>query len=158
MIYIKLCAILFFVAFSGCNITYHVRNQSNEIEEIVYFPCGKVTVELVGRGNSKFEFNQKFELDASITMYTDSLKVFFNGEEIKTEFSVKDQNGADGLIKISDTEQLKASFEFEKGVFEGDTIKICGPEIIRCKDQVVTLDTLIYIFVNNLRIYGVNEF
>lgn len=150
-------AIILFVAFSACHITYKVRNQSNEIDEVVYFPCGKVTAELAGRGNSKFEFNQKFELDAPITLFTDSLKVFFNGKEIETKFSNNDQNGINEPITISGIEQLKASFEFEKGVFEGDTIKVWGPGMILCKDKEVTLDTLVYTFINNLRIYGVNQ-
>ena len=68
---------------NSCNLTYKVRNQQNDIESILYMPCGKVTIELIGKGNSKFVFSQKFDLDEKIIIYKDSLKIFLNEKQVK---------------------------------------------------------------------------
>ena len=70
--------ILLLLLFNACNITYKVRNQYNDIEQALHMPCGKIAIELVGKGNSKFVFKQKFDLDEKAIVYTDSLKIFYN--------------------------------------------------------------------------------
>ena len=154
----SLLFIIPFIILCSCHITYKVRNQRNNIDEVMYFPCGKITIELEGRGNSKFTLNQKFELDEPVMIYMDSVKIFYNKKKINADFNLKNENGTHDPKMISGNSLLEASFEFEKGVFEGDTISVFGPGFIRCKDHEVTLDTLIYTFINKLRIYGVNDF
>lgn len=151
-------AVLLFVGsifLLGCNITYKVRNQHNDIELINHFPCGKVAFELVGKGNSKFKFKQKFDIENSITLLTDSLKVYYNDVEVSKKFDNK--NLFESELEISREAALEVSFELEKGVFDGDTILIFANEYIRCNDKSISLDTIIYSFVNNLRIQGVND-
>ena len=142
----------------GCNLTYKVRNQNHDIEEIIYLPCGKVTVELVGKGNSKFLFRQKFDLDNKVIVFMDSLKIFYNERQIIAEHNLKSSIKASGGMEIEKNKAWEASFQFEKGVFEGDTILITGPGYLHCNGKLVTLDTMVYSFINNLRIYGVNDF
>ncbi|MCK5105073.1 MAG: hypothetical protein KAR17_19755 [Cyclobacteriaceae bacterium] len=144
--------------FSTCNLTYKVRNQHNDIEETLYLPCGKVTIELVGKGNSKFVFRQKFDLDEKAIVYKDSLKICYNEKQIVADHNLKNGKNIRGGIEIKENKLWEASFEFEKGVFEGDTIMVFGLGYVKCKDQVITLDTMVYSFVNSLRIYGVNDF
>lgn len=143
---------------SSCNLTYKVRNQHNDIENILYIPCGRITVELVGKGNSIFVFKQNFKLDDNVTVFKDSLKIFYNEKEIVTEHNIKNGEITNGGIEISENKLWESSFRFEKGVFEGDVIKVYGPGYLMCQDQVVTLDTMVYSFANSLRIYGVNKF
>lgn len=143
---------------SACNLTYKVRNQNNEIEKIFNTPCGNISIELVGRGNSKFVFKQKFDLDEKAIVYLDSLKIYYNEKLIIAEHNLKNGKNIQGGIEVKEKKLWEASFEFEKGVFEGDTIIVFGPGFMNCKDQVITLDTMVYAFINNLRIYGVNDF
>lgn len=142
----------------GCNLTYKVRNQNHEIEETFYFSCGKVTVELVGKGNSKFIFRQKFDLENNAIVYTDSLKIIYNGKQITAKHNLKNSGDGKGGKEIEKNKSWDVSFEFEKGVFEGDTIQISGRNYVRCNDEAITLETMVYSFINNLRIYGVNDF
>lgn len=144
--------------FTGCDLTYKVRNQHNDIEEILHTPCGKVTFELVGRGNSKFVFNQKFDPDESIIVNLDSLKIFYNDFELTTAHDVKNNNKSQGIVEIKSKKSLETTFQIDQGVFEGDTIKIYGLNYLKCGDQFITLDTVVFAFINNLRIFGVNEF
>ena len=143
---------------SACNLTYKVRNQNNEIERIFHTPCGKISIELVGKGNSKFVLKQKFDLDEKAIVYMDSLKIFYNEKLIIAEHNLKTGKNTPVGMEIKENKLWEASFEFEKGVFEGDTIKVSGPGYVHCKDHVITLDTMVYSFVNSLRIFGVNDF
>ena len=149
--------ILLLLLFSACNITYKVRNQHNDIERVLYMPCGKITIELVGKGNSKFVFKQKFDLDEKAIVYTDSLKIFYNKKLVKAKQSLKNGKNIHEEIEIIGNKLWESSFEFEKGVFEGDTISVIGPGYVHCKDHVISLDTMVYSFTNSLRIYGVND-
>ncbi len=143
---------------NSCNLTYNVRNQHNDIKCILYMPCGKVTIELIGRGNSKFVFRQKFNLDENIIVFADSLKIYLNEKQIAVNHNLKnEQNNHDGL-EIKDNKLWEASFQLEEGVFEGDTISVVGPSYVLCKDQVISLDSMVYSFRNSLQIYGINDY
>ena len=158
LLYGLFVAVLLFVLsniLQGCNITYKVRNQHNDIELINHFPCGRVVFELEGKGNSKFIFKQKFDIENSATLLTDSLKVYFNGVEVTKRLNTKNLHEPE--LKISKKLEMEVSFELEKGVFDGDTILVYANEYIRCNDKLISLDTIIYSFVNNLRIQGVND-
>jgi len=146
------------VTFFSCDLTYKVRNQHNDIEEILYTPCGKIIVELIGRGNSKFVFSQKFNSDNIIVVYPDSLRIFYNDFEIDLSNSWKNGGRSQGKIEINGEKTLETSFQLQRSVFEGDTIKVFALNYIKCKDQLINLDTVVFAFINNLRIYGVNEF
>lgn len=143
---------------AGCNITYKVRNQHSEIEQILHFPCGKVAIELVGRGNSKFVLSQKFDVSERISVFEDSLFVYYNGNLVPIDHSLKAGSFNDLGKKIEENKTWEASFDLDKGVFEGDTIMVYGENYIRCYEESITLDTIIFSFVNNLRIKGVNDF
>ena len=149
-------SILFLVCIvTGCNITYKVRNQKNDIEYMLYTPCGKAKVELVGKGNSKFTLKQEFSFDNSADYLPDALQIRYNGKEILPEFNKRVVQG--GSIKLEDKMTIEASFDLDESVFDGDTILVFSNEYVRCNETVIVLDTLIYSFVNNLRIYGVND-
>lgn len=150
---IILCAQLY-----ACNLTYKVRNQHNDIVEILNFPCGKVTMELIGKGNSKFVFRQKFDVDEKIIVYKDSLKITYNEKQVIFDHHLKNIKSNNGGVEIKENKTWEASFEFESGVFEGDTIKVYGPGYLKCNNEIISLEPMIYSFVNNLRIYGVNDF
>ena len=154
---INALAILSLVLFNSCHITYKVRNQNYDIEEILYLPCGKVTAELVGKGNSKFVFKQRFDLDTMAIVQLDSLYIYYNDTQIKINHNIKGQKQSIGGIEVLDKLTWDASFELEKGVFEGDTILVYAPNYIQCNMHWITLDTMIFSFANNLRIFGVNE-
>ena len=156
--YFLLINVCFPVIFFSCDLTYKVRNQHNDIEEILYTPCGKVVVELIGKGNSKFVFSQKFNSDNTIFVYPDSLRIFYNNFEIDLNNSEKNGSKSHGRIEINGEKTLETSFQIQQGVFEGDTIKVFALNYIKCKDQLINLDTVVFAFINNLRIYGVNEF
>jgi len=146
------------IMFTGCDLTYKVRNQHNAIEETIHVPCGKVTFELVGRGNSKFVFNQKVDPDESIIVFPDSLKIFYNDYELNVDHNIKNGNKFQGGVEIKGKKSIETSFQIQKGVFEGDTIKVVGVNYLKCSDQLINLDTVTFAFINNLRIFGVNEF
>ena len=141
----------------GCDLTYKVRNQHSSIENIIHFPCGKITSELVGKGDSKFVFVQKFDLDEDVYVQVDSLRIYCNDLSVKVNHNLKKFSSTHGLIRVKDKKRWEASFQVEKGVFEGDTIWIYAPAYLQCHDQFVTLDSLVFAFVNNLRIFGVND-
>ncbi len=150
--------LLILVIGNSCNLTYKVRNQDYEIEDVIYFSCGKVTVELVGKGDSKFVIKQRFDLDAESLVQIDSLHVYYNDRRIETRNNIKKQKQADGGIEIQDKFIWDAEFEVEGGVFEGDTIFVFAPGYIQCKGKFSDMDTIIFSFANNLRIFGVNDF
>lgn len=120
-------------------------------------PCGKISMELVGKGNSKFVFKQKFDSDNKVIVYMDSLRIFYNRKQIEVRHNLKNALNIHEGKEIAGNKLWETSFEFDTGVFEGDTIVIVGPGYVRCKDQVISLDTLVYSFVNSLRIHGVND-
>lgn len=150
--------ILHLLFLSACNITYKVRNQHHEVESILHTSCGKITIELMGRGNSKFVIRQKFDLSDKIMVYMDSLQVYYNSKQIIVKHNLKNEMNPQMEVELKENDLWEASFEFEKGVFEGDTIMVFGPAYVQCKDQVITLDPIFYSFTNRLRIYGVNDF
>ena len=151
------CLTLLLVVLHGCNITYKVRNQYQEIEEIVHLPCGKITCELVGRGNSRFKFKQQFDIDGTAIIHTDSLRIYFNNSKVEVRHHGQYRSSGAATVEVSADGVWEASFEFEKGVFDGDTIKIVGPKYVHCGGESVTLDTMVYTFINSLRIHGVNN-
>lgn len=140
--------------FAGCNITYKVRNQFNDIEHTLHVPCGKVTIELIGRGNSKFMLRQRFNVDEKVVLFPDSLRVYYNDKKIEIDQNFRKN---EKRIEISENKTLDVSFKFESGVFEGDTIIIYGNDYMNCNGIVIPLDTMIYSFVNTFRIAGVND-
>jgi len=150
--------IIVLTQFIACNLTYKVRNQNNDIVEILNLPCGKVTMELIGKGNSKFIFRQKFDLDESIIIFQDSLKIEYNEKNIVVDHHLKNSKNNNVGLEINDNKIWEVSFEFDSGVFDGDTIKVFGPGYIICNDEKISLEPMIYSFVNNLRIYGVNDY
>ena len=123
----------------------------------MYMPCGKISIELVGKGNSKFVFKQKIDLDDKVIVYTDSLRIFYNKKHIKVEHKLKNASNIHEGNEIVGNKTWEASFELDEGVFEGDTITVVGPGYVHCKDHIVSLDTMVYTFTNSLRIYGVND-
>lgn len=143
---------------SACNITYKVRNQHHEVESILHTSCGKITIELMGRGNSKFIIRQKFDLSDRVTIYMDSLHVYFNNKQIKINHNLKNEMNPQTEVELKENDVWETSFEFEKGIFEGDTIMVFGPSYVHCKDHIITLDSIFYSFTNRLRIYGINDF
>ncbi len=143
---------------NSCHLTYKVRNQHYEIEDVIHFSCGTVTIELVGKGNSKFVVKQRFDLDAAAIVQMDSLQVYYNDKPIDTRYNIKKQKQSDGGIEVQDKLIWDAAFEVESGVFEGDTILVFAPGYIQCKGQLIDMDTIIFSFANNLRIFGVNDF
>ena len=97
-------------------------------------------------------------MDDNVIVFKDSLKIYYNEKEIVTEHNIKNGEITNGGIEINENKLWEASFKFEKGVFEGDVIKVYGPGYLMCQDQIITLDTMVYSFANSLRIYGVNKF
>lgn len=149
--------VFFFTQFlASCGITYKVRNTNNDLEELLYFPCGNVTIELQGIGNSRFILKQRFALSEKIHLHPDSLQVIYNGKVQPLKiFSMEKRNiGAD--VEISENERFECVFKLEKKVFDGDTIAIYAPGFIKCRQDFITLDSVFYTFANRLRIYGVN--
>jgi len=150
---------LLVLSFTCCNLTYTVRNQHNALEDIMHFPCGRVILKLNGKGNSKFVLNQQFVLDNKIVVCPDSIRIFFNDDRILPIINHKNGNArSSGNLELMETKLFETSFELDESVFEGDTIRIFAPGYIHCNGQVLNLDTIIYSFVNNIRIYGVNDF
>jgi hypothetical protein len=153
----RVYVIFFFLTqiLASCGITYKVRTTDNELEELLFSPCGQLGIELMGKGNSKFVIRQRFMMKEEIYFYPDSLIVLFNRNPVRLHLSdikLSDTRG----IKIFGEEEIDVSFELEDGVFDGDTIVILAPRYINCNDDLVTLDTIYYTFSNRLRIYGVN--
>jgi hypothetical protein len=152
---------IFALGFSGCfllvscHITYTVRNQYQELEQLLHFPCGKVGLELEGKGNSKFIFSQKFDLDSPVTTFPDSVRIFFNEIPITYTIKNKSKNQSD-QSKLVQSERVEILFETTRGVFDGDRIIIFAPNYMMCNDLIVGFDTISYNFTNRLRIYGVN--
>lgn len=147
--------ILFTILLNACNITYKVRNQHSEIEHITQLPCGKISMELVGKGNSKFVFRQHYEVDSKMTVFVDSLSFLVNDRKVLTRNNLKKASG--GIVELNEETTLEFSFDLEKGVFEGDTIIVSGRGYIDCHNRLISMDTIIYSFINNLRIQGVND-
>ncbi|MCG8308192.1 MAG: hypothetical protein MI975_12425 [Cytophagales bacterium] len=141
-----------------CNITYKVRNQYNQIAHLYHFPCGKLSVELVGKGNSKFIVKQKFDLYADIVVRPDCLRIVYNDIAVDGEFKEKMARTGKREINISDKKTLEIAFDLDRGVFEGDTILVCGQKYMKCQDEFLSLDTVFYSFRNNIRIRGINDF
>ncbi len=141
----------------GCNITYKVRNQFNDIEHLVHFPCGKVSVELIGKGNSVFTFKQRFDIESEISINSDSLHVYCNKKVIDIKHDLKNNNKKSNWTSLDNKKTWEVSFNLDKGVFEGDTIIVYGNNYLRCHDEYISLDTMVYSFINNLRIKGVND-
>ena len=141
----------------GCNLTYKVRNQYYEIEEILYLPCGKITCDLIGKGNSRFVFRQRFDIDGPATIHLDSLKIYINNRSVQRYHN--QIGNKDGITKweVQSKEVWETSFELDRGVFEGDTIKVFGDGYVNCGNESITLDTMVYAFINSLRIHGVNQ-
>jgi len=152
---IYLCFLIFILLLESCNITYKVRNQNNDIEYMFYSPCGKAKIELVGKGNSKFTLRQEFNLDHSVNLTSEALQIYYNGKKVQPEFSVKASRY--GEIKLDGNVTLEAAFDLEESVFDGDTILVFGQNYLNCYDANIALDTIIFSFVNNLRIQGVND-
>ena len=119
----------------------------------MYTPCGKVTYELIGKGNSKFTLRQKFDLDEKMVIFFDSLSIYYNDQNV--EFNCESRKKAN-YTSISENRTMDFSFEVDDGVFEGDTIIVYGKNFLSCDETSMALDTMIFSFVNNFRIYGVN--
>jgi hypothetical protein len=149
------CVPLLVVVLFSCNITYAVRNQRNVFSETLYFPCGKVAFELRGKGNSKFVFYQQIHSDENFIINPDSLHVYFNDEPQVLFHKFKNVRGR-GKEILQGVNMLETSFEIEGGVFEGDTIFIYAPGYVFCHTDIVDMNMLVYPFINNIRIYGVN--
>lgn len=143
---------------NACNITYKVRNQHYEIESVLHTSCGKIMIELVGKGNSKFVVKQQCDLSEKVIVYMDSLRVFFNEKQIKVQHRINGEHNPQMEIELKENDLWEASFQFERGVFDGDTITVFGPTYLECENHVIALDTIIYSFSNRLRIHGVNDF
>jgi len=146
------------IVIDGCNITYKVRNQHNDIEQLIHFPCGKISIELIGKGNSKFVLKQSFDLDQDIIINMDSLIICYNDLVVDADHKHKNSKSNQKEMIISEKKILETAFELHKGVFEGDTITVFGKKYMKCDNVSITLDTIIYSFRNNLRIRGVNDF
>ena len=146
---------LWCLSLSSCHISYVVRNQHEMLAHNLYFICGRVGFELEGKGDSKFIFRQKFDLDAPVTYYPDSVKIYFNDSPIEYHLKNRDKNQTEIYEKASHS-MLELAFETTRGVFDGDSIIIFATNYIKCNDQFVGFDTISYTFKNRLRIYGVN--
>lgn len=147
----SLLLILFCVS---CGVTYKVRNQHAEIEYYVYSPCGKVGLELVGRGDSKFTIIQRFELDFEAYTNPGSLFILLNDEPVEYEHSV---SGAKVLHKAG-ISRAEIKFETSRRVKDGDIIAVSGQNYLNCRDNMTGIDTIYYKFANRLIIHGVNSF
>jgi len=150
--------VLMIALLSGCNITYKVRNQHGDITYIQHLPCGRVTYELIGKGNSKFMIKQRFDLDSDIQIFPDLLELHYNDNIIEAIQDLKKSIKNHEFITVSGRKSMQTAFEFDKGVFEGDTILVYGKGYMKCNNEVISMDTLIFSFINNLRIHGVNDF
>lgn len=144
--------------FFSCNLTYKVRNQHSTLEDFLFMPCGKVSLELIGKGNSKFTFRQHFLLDESVTLHGGALMISYNEQILQPVISLSKpgKNGSE-IWQLSGHEIIEHSFVLEDGVFEGDTIKIFSSGYLNCREQIMDIDTLVYSFTNNFRILGVNR-
>jgi hypothetical protein len=143
------------VILASCGITYTVRTTKNELEEVLFTPCGKLGVALIGKGNSKFFILQRFTMKEPAMIFSDSLFVLYNHMPVKLHFS--DERFLErNQLEIKDVEKIEAYFELDDGVFDGDTIAICASRYIQCMGDHVNLDTIYYTFSNRLRIHGVN--
>lgn len=154
----KIFFFLHILLLSSCNITYKVRSQNNELESIHHSLCGNITIELVGKGNSKFVLRQRFDLGEKVIVNIDSLHIYYNKKEIIVQHKLKNEKNSPTEVELGENDIWEASFELDKGVFEGDTITIFGPAYVQCNNQVITLDSMFYSFSNRLRIHGVNYY
>lgn len=148
--------VISFLAFSSCNITYKVRDQYQELEQFLYFPCGKVGFELIGRGNSKFIFRQNFILNKHVTVFPDSMKFFLNDKPISVGSNKGDGFDVLKVIEIEGNKKNEIYFETEEGVFDGDTIAVFAERYLNCDGEFIGFDTIYYTFLNRVRIHGVN--
>jgi hypothetical protein len=151
-----LASFFILLCIQSCGITYKVRNTNNELREILYFPCGNVAVEMIGRGNSKFKVESQINATIPIIYYQDSLKVYYNGQRQKLIMKKKPEEGSQDFAKIEGSHLLEYHFEIKNGVFDGDTLTIFAPQLVKCEKDFITLDSINYAFTNRLRIYGVN--
>jgi hypothetical protein len=147
----------FFAQFlPSCGISYKVRTTKSELQEVLFFPCGNITFELEGVGNSKFTMTQRFKLSEKIELFTDSLMVIYNGKVLSRNLiSVKEVTPG-RAVQITQNERIEFVFHLDEGVFDGDTIAIYAPDFIKCRQDFLALDTVFYTFENRLRIHGVN--
>ena len=153
-----LLALILLFLFVSCNITYKVRNQFFDIEHKFSFPCGYAYVQLIGKGNSIFTVRQKFNVQSEIYINIDSLKISYNHKPVAYDHTLRDSKSAKGNFKIENRKSLDFSFNLDESVFEGDTIIVYGEGYIRCNNELLALDSLVYSFRNNFRIVGVNDF
>ena len=147
----------FYLPIAGCNITYKVRNQFNDIDYLLHFPCGKVSIELIGKGNSVFTFQQRFDVETEISINDDSLHVYCNRKLVDYNHDLRKNNKKSAWTSLKNKTNWELSFKLDEGVFEGDTIIVYGNNYLKCHDEYISLDTMVYSFVNNLRIMGVND-
>ena len=141
---------------SGCNITYKIRNQFGELQELIHLPCGDVTLELIGKGNSKFTLRQRFNLEAKMLLNVDSIHVIFNGNEVRGGFKNINNRPQNKSLALFGINTLEFAFDLDEGVFEGDTIQVFGRNYFHCENQGKDLDTILYTFTNTFKIQGVN--
>ncbi len=151
---ISLSLVLFFL--SSCNVTYKVLTTDNELEELLHMPCGKLTIEMIGKGNSKFTVTQHFDLKEKITINPSAFEAYYNGNQVDIKLLDKTFKDLDRDYEVSGNDQFDYFFELNEGVFDGDTIALIAPRYIKCMGDFVGLDTVYYTFRNRLRIYGVN--
>ena len=112
-------------------------------------------MELIGKGNSIFTFKQQFQGEDQVFVNPDSLILCCNNKVISAEHNIKNRNS--DWIELKNKNIWEASFRIEGGVFEGDTITVFASNYLMCDQQFFSLDTLVYSFINNLRIRGIND-
>ena len=140
----------------ACNITYIVRNQFDEVQQLIHLPCGSITVELIGKGNSKFTLMQKFDLDHDITVNLDSLYFLYNGTSIEANVKKGNINPRGKSAHITDNFSIELAFDLEERVFEGDSILVYAKNYFNCEGILITMDTICYTFTNTFRVEGLN--
>ncbi len=142
---------------TSCHITYQVRNDNKNLNEVFATPCGTVTMQLEGRGNSKFIFRQIYHQDSTVHVFPDSVKIYYNGVDQAVKGTLRGQKPV-AMIKMKKEEyRLEFVFDLAPGVFDGDSIMIISDAFLECHGQALSFDTLIYSFQNPVRIYGINS-
>jgi len=147
--------ILILLLFS-CRLTYKVRNQQLLLTEILAIPCGTISSELEGKGNSRFTFRQKIIVDNPIVLFTDSIKIFYNNQIVPYTKNNPGKNDSRVLKLIHGDYNMEWVFNIHEGVFDGDTIRIVQHSYIDCANELFSQTDMIYTFKNPVRIQGVN--
>jgi hypothetical protein len=155
-IMVKMCLTTIVMLLLPRCMAYKVRTISGDLKEKTDFPCGSLSIQLEGKGNSQFSLVHRFDLEEKVLLFPDSIHVLFNGVELPGNIAGTEIPDSQRTLQIDGNEKFHLEFHTTEGVFEGDTICAYGVGFIKCRQDFITLDSVFYTFTNRLRIVGVN--